>query len=99
MILKSLTMQSELLALRGLSNAMHYDGYAVQVTPDEPDFWVGNQIIVTDPRLTPEAAERAFEQHFPKANHRAIVWDDPDVSDTAIRAYFEPLGWLCGFVA
>lgn len=77
MTLRSLAMRTELLTLSGLSNLSSHDGYLIQSTPSEPDFWMGNQVIVSDPTILPAAAFKIFDAHFPDATHRAVVWDIP----------------------
>ena len=92
-MLSTLTMRSELLALRDLSNVVFHQGYAVQTTPDEPDYWMGNQVIVTDPDMTAAQAISAFETHLSFAKHRAIVWDIAGLDPEPIKATFDPLGY------
>ena len=93
MTVSSLTLTSELLALRGLSTVVVHDGYAVQTTPDEPDYWMGNQVIVTAPDMPPKDAIAAFEHHFPWAKHRAIVWDHSGLNPDPVRSALVPLGY------
>ena len=85
MIVRSLAMRSEVLALSGLSNLTAHDGYLVQSTPAEPDFWMGNQLILPDTTLTAPEAFAAFETHFPDATHRSVVWDIPGLDPTTIK--------------
>ena len=45
-MLSSLTMSSELLTLSGISQLTQHDGYCVQATPTEPNYWMSNQLIL-----------------------------------------------------
>ncbi len=99
MSLTSLTMRSELLTLAGISHLTQHDGYCVQSTPTEPDFWMGNQLILSDKILSTPDAFAIFEQHFPDATHRSVVWDVPNL-DTAKISGVADLGCkLDGFDA
>jgi len=40
---------------------------------------MGNQIIVQDESISVAKALALFASHFPKAAHRAVVWDIPDL--------------------
>ncbi|PVA07686.1 GNAT family N-acetyltransferase [Thalassorhabdomicrobium marinisediminis] len=84
-MLRSLAMRSELLTLSGISHLTQQDGYLVQATPSEPDFWMGNQIILSDTDRNGAEAIALFERHFPQASHRAIVWDIPGLDPTSLR--------------
>lgn len=86
MTLRSLTMRSELLTLSGISHLSQHDGYMVQSTPTEPDFWMGNQLIVSDLTRCASDLFALFERHFPQATHRAVVWDLPNVDLAEITA-------------
>lgn len=90
-MLRSLTMRSELLTLSGVSHLEPGEGYVVQRTPSEPDFWFGNQLILPDAQRTPSETFALFETHFPDASHRAVVWDNPDMKRDDISD-FEALG-------
>mgnify|MGYP000041203858 FL=1 len=99
MTLQSLTMRSELLTLSGISHLTYHDGYAVQSTPTEPDFWMGNQVILPNSNLSVSAAFAVFERHFPDASHRSIVWDVPNIDSSLIHGVREAGGKLEGFDA
>ncbi|SLN33908.1 GNAT family N-acetyltransferase [Pseudooctadecabacter jejudonensis] len=80
MTLKSLEMRSELLTLTDISHLTWHDGYAVQRTPSEPNFWHGNQIILQHNKFTADEAFAMFERAFPDASHRSVVWDMPELA-------------------
>lgn len=84
-MLRSLTMRSELLTLSGTSFLSQHEGFIVQSTPTEPDFWMGNQIILPDTSLSAPEAFKVFEHHFPDATHRSVVWDIPNLDPSFIR--------------
>ncbi len=97
MTLHSLAMRTELLTLSGISHLTQQDGYKVQSTPDEPDFWMGNQLILTDAILSATKGFDLFETHFPDAQHRSIVWDVPNLDPTKITGVAETGCALEGF--
>lgn len=78
-MLQSLAMRSELLTLSGISNLTAHGNYFVQSTPTEPDFWMGNQLILSDVSRDAEQTFALFCDHFPDATHRSIVWDLPNI--------------------
>ena len=86
MSLRSLTMRSELLTLSGISELTQHDGYVAQSTPSEPDFWMGNQLILSDLHRSVSDVFALFEQHFPNATHRSVVWDMPNAVKADIAA-------------
>ena len=77
-------MRSELLTLSGISYLEQHDGYLVQSTPSEPDFWMGNQLIMSDTARTVPDAFSLFETHFPEATHRSVVWDVPGMDPSLL---------------
>lgn len=83
-MLKSLAMRTELLTLSGISHLTQQDGYVVQSTPSEPDFWMGNQLILSDAILSASDGFALFETHFPDARHRSIVWDIPNLDPARV---------------
>lgn len=91
-MLQSITLHSELLTLSGLSFLSDHGAYIVQETPDEPNFWMGNQLILRDQSFTAQEAVSLFETHFPKAKHRSIVWDIPNLPLTDIDPTYQTLG-------
>jgi GNAT superfamily N-acetyltransferase len=85
MSLRSLAMRSELLTLSGISHLTEHDDYLVQFTPTEPDFWMGNQLIMSDAKLSAPETFVIFETHFPDASHRSVVWDIPNLDPLKVR--------------
>jgi hypothetical protein len=85
MSLRSLAMRSELLTLSGISHLTEHDGYFVQSTPTEPDFWMGNQLIMSDVILSAPETFSIFEKHFPDASNRSVVWDIPNLDPLKLR--------------
>lgn len=93
MTLQTITLKSELLALTGMSTVEDFGAYAVQTTADEPNYWVGNQIIVKDPDFPLLDTIPTFERHFPEASHRSVVWDVDGFDPDPIKAALGPLGF------
>lgn len=93
MTLRTITLSSELLALTGLSYLEDFGAYAVQQTPEEPNYWMGNQLIVKDADFPVLDTVPAFERHFPDAVHRSIVWDINGFAAEPIRTALVPLGF------
>ncbi len=91
--MKSLSLRSELLVLDGLSHVTDMGDYWVQQTPAEPDFWMGNQLILKRDDLDLAALEVAFQAHFPGAKHRAMVWDIPGLDANRVAPPFETAGY------
>lgn len=92
-MLRTITMSSELLALTGFSTLEDFGSYAVQRTASEPNYWVGNQIIVKDMELPVLDTVSIFERHFPDARHRSIVWDQNGMDPKLISDALTPLGF------
>lgn len=92
-MLTSVTMTSELLTLSGISHVTQHDGYCVQSTPTEPNYWMGNQLIVQREGYDFATLMRLFEQHFPNAEHRSFVWDIPNMAQDVIPAAFVENGY------
>jgi len=97
MSLRSLAMRSELLTLSGISHLTQHDGYLVQSTPTDPDFWMGNQLILSETRLSGPDAFSLFEHHFPNATHCSVVWDIPDLDPSSLRDVERADGSFDGF--
>ena len=90
-MLRSLAMRSELLTLAGISQLTAHGNYFVQSTPTEPDFWMGNQLILSDVSRDGEETFALFCDHFPDATHRSVVWDMPNI-DPKTLPNFAALG-------
>jgi hypothetical protein len=95
-MLRSLTMRTELLTLTGLSHlTQHQDehgDYVVQTTPTDPNYWFGNQLILTDLSRSAKQTFALFEQNFPNASHHAAVWDVPNADPAPLLDGFASLG-------
>ena len=89
---KTLGMASERLVMEGLSQFSDHGNYVVQTTPSEPDYWFGNQIIHSDPRVPATAALAQFADAFPTAKHIVISWDLPAVDRDQIDRAFLAAG-------
>ena len=86
---RSLGLATDALVMSGLSTFEDRGDHIVQTTPDEPDFWFGNCVILKDDRTTLQKAETLFSIAHPKAQHVCLQWDgvEPNVSR------FEGLGY------
>lgn len=91
-MIRTLGLASELMAMRGLSEVTDHGGYLVQRTASEPDYWVGNQIILRQANTQPDFAIAQFQAHFPHAGHIAIVWDIPNLDPAEIDPGFAAAG-------
>ncbi len=91
--MKSLALRSELLVMDGLTRLIDHGDYWVQETPAEPDFWMGNQLILKHTDIDVASAEAAFTAHFPDAKHRAMVWDVPGLVASEAAPPFEAVGY------
>jgi len=92
-MIKTLGLSSELLVMEGMCKVTDYGGYVVQETPSEPNYWVGNQLILRSASIDADMAEAQFAQHFPKAHHVAMVWDLPQIAPGDIDPGFVAKGW------
>ncbi len=85
MSLRHLGMRVQPLTVSGISRLTEHDGYFVQSTPTEPDFWMGNQLIMSDVILSAPETFLAFAKHFPDASNRSVVWDIPNLDPLKLR--------------
>jgi len=92
-MIRTLGVSSDLLVMQGISKITEYGGYAVQETPTEPDFWVGNQLILRNAGTDATLAHTQFRKHFPKTHHMALVWDLPQMTVQSIDPGFAAQGW------
>lgn len=90
--MKSLNLRSELLVMDGLSRVQDMGDYWVQETPSEPNYWMGNQIILKRADFPADKAMAAFEASFPSKTHRAFLWDIPNLNRDVVAKGFEALG-------
>ncbi len=91
-MIQSLALRSDVLAMRGLSEFVQHPGYIAQRTPAEPDYWMGNQLILSRPDHPAKDAFAAFDTQFPAAAHKSFVWDVPGMSPDQIDPAFAALG-------
>ena len=74
---RTIGLASDALVMRGRSVFEKHDGYIVQRTPMEPDYWHGNQVIFQVFPETFEDAWRVFRHSFPLAKHCVFTFDLP----------------------
>ena len=86
----TLGMQSDVLAMRGLTVFEDNGDHVVLRTPAEPDFWDGNQVIFRDWSGDPERDEAVFRAAFPEASHLSIQWDREGVNQEMVESAFGP---------
>ena len=90
---KSLGLATDILVLGNRAQLEpHPLGWELR-TPDEPDFWYGNQLILRGEPPAPDEAIAAFHEAFPQAEHVTLSWDAPersladDLDDLAERGF------------
>ena len=90
---KSLGISTDILVLGNRARLeLHPLGWVLR-TPDEPDFWSGNQLILKGDPPAPDVAVAAFREAFPQAAHMTLSWDAPerslsgDLDDLAERGF------------
>lgn len=90
---KSLGLATDILVLGNRAQLEPHPLGWVLRTPDEPDFWYGNQLILKGEPLAPDEAIAAFHEAFPQAEHVTLSWDAPerslaaDLDDLAERGF------------
>ena len=90
---KSLGLATDILVLGERAQLEPHPLGWVLRTPDEPDFWYGNQLILKGDPPAPEVAIAAFREAFPQAEHITLSWDAPerslaaDLDDLAERGF------------
>lgn len=94
--MRSLGLATDLLALEGVSRIERHPDRLVVRTPDQPDFWSGNMVIVLGPAAAPEAEMARFRADFPDAAHLRIAWDAPDLDIEPLREPWAALGGQVG---
>jgi len=77
---KSLGIATDILVLGDRARVETHELGWVLRTPDEPDFWYGNQLILKGDPPAPDLAIAAFREAFPKAEHVTLSWDSPERS-------------------
>ena len=90
---KSLGLATDILVLGNRAQLEPHPLGWVLRTPDEPDFWYGNKLILKGDPPAPEVAIAAFREAFPQAEHVTLSWDAPersladDLDDLAERGF------------
>ncbi|NBD31192.1 MAG: hypothetical protein GVY31_14295 [Alphaproteobacteria bacterium] len=86
---RSLGLATDALAMDGLSTFEDRGDHIVQTTPDEPDFWFGNCVILRDAGIAADRAEHLFRAAHPRAGHICLQWDcaEPDTRCFETRGY------------
>ncbi|MCL4227939.1 MAG: GNAT family N-acetyltransferase [Myxococcales bacterium] len=93
----TLAVATDLMITRWGSEVTDRGPYLLVRTPDEPDFWFGQALVVPPPApAEPGPAwlarwQASFERELPAATHRALVVDG-DVS-SAVEAAATAAGW------
>ncbi|TNC74274.1 GNAT family N-acetyltransferase [Rubellimicrobium roseum] len=91
--MRSLGFRTDLLALSGLAEVERHPDHVVIRTPQEPDYWSGNGLILLGPPGDPEEETALFHRRFPTAEHVSIAWDVPDLDPDEVRPLWEPRGF------
>jgi len=88
MPLTSLGIASDVMVLGADSTLeVHPDRFILR-SPQEPDYWFGNMVILRDDVIDPDAQIAQFKADFPKATHVTISWDIVGMaSDTRVDVY------------
>ena len=84
--LDSLGLRSDLVAAGGATVLEDRGDHAILRTPEEPDYWSGNAVVVKAGGPAPAEALTIFEAAFPEATHRTLFWDLPSPEPEALRA-------------
>lgn len=94
--IRSLAYRTDIgLLQRSGSQVEDRGDHLVVRTPDNPNFWWGNFVLLpTAPEPADDVARwvAAFEDAFPDALHRAVGLDDPDAGSADLDG-FVALGW------
>lgn len=96
MMFRSLALASDALVMQGQSVFEAYEDRVVMRTPDEPDYWHGNLIIMKHPPGDALAQVSQFQTDFPDATHRTIIWDVPGLDPAPLAAVLIPHGYEVG---
>lgn len=98
MRLATLAIATDMMLARWSSEVLDRGEYLVVRTPREPDFWMGNTLVVPPPVIGDEAAmwlarwQGAFERVFPDAAHRSLVVDGDVGAD--VDGAVASAGWV-----
>ncbi|WP_368185518.1 GNAT family N-acetyltransferase [Aestuariibius sp. HNIBRBA575] len=75
--MKSLGLVTDLLVMTGFSVIEPQGTALVQRSVNEPNFWFGNRLILSDMSADPQDCLQMFQTAFPDAHHVTISWDQP----------------------
>lgn len=92
-MIQSLAIRSDLMVDRARQTLEDHGSYAVLRTPEQPDYWFGNCVILKayDPDLP--AGIAIHRQHFPDTPHVCVQWDVPNLAITSEMRAMEAEGW------
>jgi GNAT superfamily N-acetyltransferase len=96
--LATLGIATDMMLARWSSEVLDRGEYLVVRTPREPDFWMGNTLVVAPPVVGDEAAmwlarwQGTFERVFPDAAHRSLVVDGDVGAD--VDSAVAVAGWV-----
>ncbi len=92
-MIRSDGIASDLMVEGGESFVKAHKGFVTIHTPNQPDYWFGNCIVVQDAALSPEMIVQRFEEQFPDAAHVCAQWDIPDFEIGDLRDWFTSRGY------
>src|SRR5687768_16466862 len=87
-----------MMLARWSSDVLDRGDHMIVRTPHEPDFWMGNSLVVSAPAPVDEAAmwlarwQGTFERVFPQAKHRSLIVDGDVGAD--VEAAVAAAGWV-----
>ena len=90
--IRSLGLRSDLMVMGARTVLADRGDHLVTRTPDEPDYWFGNAVILRGPEVDLDHTEALFRAAHPAARHRVVQWDDPLPARRAVTAAL-PDGW------
>ncbi len=79
----SLGLATDLMLARWSGEVLDRGDHQVVRTPDEPDYWTGNAIVVPAQPVDLDRWERWFAAGHPSAVHRTVLVDGDLAADTA----------------
>jgi GNAT superfamily N-acetyltransferase len=82
---RSVGLASDALVMQGQSVFEDHSNRIVMRTPDEPNYWHGNLVIMKE-LGDPVADVGHFVRDFPDATHSTVVWDVPDLDPEPLRS-------------
>ncbi len=96
MMFRSLALASDALVMQGQSVFEAYEDHIIMRTPDEPDYWHGNLVIMKHPPGDTLAQVCQFQTDFPDATHRTVIWDLPGLDPAPLAAALTHHGYEVG---